>query len=110
MLGGNARAILKGEARVDIVIPPKAEGRRARTRGGESNPAGDPLFEALRTCRRDLAESAGVPPYVIFHDSTLREMASTRPANRGDLALLSGIGTRKLEAYGDAFLAVIRSH
>jgi ATP-dependent DNA helicase RecQ len=110
MLGGNARAILKGEARVDIVVPPKAEGRRARNKGGEGNPVNDPLFEALRQCRRDLAEMAGVPPYVIFHDSTLREMASTRPANRSDLARLTGIGTRKLEAYGDAFLAVVKAH
>ena len=49
-----------------------------------------------------------MPPYVIFHDSVLRDMAAQRPASRAELALLSGIGARKLDAYGDAFLAVIR--
>jgi ATP-dependent DNA helicase RecQ len=50
-----------------------------------------------------------VPPYVIFHDSALREMAARRPATRRDLADIAGVGTRKLEAYGDAFLEVIRA-
>jgi ATP-dependent DNA helicase RecQ len=72
------------------------------------NPVGDPVFEALRKCRRELAEEAGVPPYVIFHDSTLREMASVRPDSLVDLGHITGVGTRKLEAYGDAFLAVLR--
>jgi ATP-dependent DNA helicase RecQ len=71
---------------------------------------GDPLFEALRALRRELAAEAHVPPYVIFHDATLREMAATRPASLTQLAEIPGIGARKLEAYGDAFLAVIRLH
>jgi ATP-dependent DNA helicase RecQ len=112
MLGPDARAILKGDAAVAVVVPPKKE-RKARTRGGAAgtsapNPIGDPLFEALRGLRRDLAQQQGVPPYVIFHDSVLREMATTRPASPDDLGRLGGIGTRKLEAYGDAFLSVIR--
>ena len=49
-----------------------------------------PLFEALRTCRRELAQEAGVPPYVIFHDSVLREMAATRPASLSALGRLTG--------------------
>jgi ATP-dependent DNA helicase RecQ len=47
---------------------------------------------------------------VIFHDATLREMAALRPMSRADLAAINGVGARKLDAYGDAFLAVIRSH
>ena len=74
-----------------------------------ANPADNPLFEALRARRRELAQAAGVPPYVIFHDSVLRDMAAQRPASRAELALLSGIGARKLDAYGDAFLEVIRA-
>ncbi len=105
-LGPAARPILKGEAAFEIAVPPKSK-REAR-RGRDANPVNDPLFEALRACRRTLAEDAGVPPYVIFHDATLREMAAARPASRSDLARLTGIGTKKLEAYGDAFLAVIR--
>jgi len=104
--GPNAKAILKGEAEVALILPPKRERRR---RGGTApNPIGDPLFEALRAKRRELAQEGQVPPYVIFHDSVLREMATTRPANLAAMARISGVGARKLEAYGDAFLNVIR--
>ena len=68
---------------------------------------GDPLFDALRELRRDLAKDAGVPPYVIFHDSTLRDMASQKPQTDFDLSCIAGIGTRKREVYGRAFLEVI---
>jgi ATP-dependent DNA helicase RecQ len=104
--GPEARAILKGEAEVSLIVAPKRERRR---RGAAvANPSGDPLFEALRTRRRELAQEAQVPPYVIFHDSVLRDMASLKPTSRAALAHITGIGARKLEAYGDAFLAVIR--
>ncbi len=108
-LGGNARAILKGEDTVEIVLAPPRE--RGRKRGAAvANPVGDPLFEALRDLRRDLAAEAQMPPYVIFHDATLREMASARPASLSELGRIGGVGAKKLEAYGDAFLAVIRRH
>ena len=106
MLGPEARAILKGDASLELVVPPKRE--RRRKRGNDANPVGDLLFERLRALRRDLAEEAGVPPYVIFHDSTLREMASERPATPSALGRITGVGARKLEAYGDAFLSVLR--
>jgi len=110
--GPAAKAILKGEAALSVIVPPKRE-RRSRQGGrGQpeplANPADNPLFEALRTKRRELAQEAGVPPYVIFHDSVLRAMATQRPGSRAALSLLSGIGARKLDAYGDAFLQVIR--
>jgi ATP-dependent DNA helicase RecQ len=103
--GPEARAILKGEQQLDLVLPPVRE--RRRKRDGSANPVGDPLFEALRARRRDLAQEADVPPYVIFHDSTLREMATIRPINLAALGRISGIGARKLEAYGAAFLETI---
>ena len=90
------------------MLPPKKQ----RNRGGSdvANPVGDPLFEALRDLRRELASEAGVPPYVIFHDSTLREMTSVRPTSLAQLGEIGGIGARKLEAYGEAFLSVLRRH
>ncbi|MBP6030027.1 MAG: DNA helicase RecQ [Sphingobium sp.] len=105
MFGPAARPFLRGEEVMVLVLPP-ARPKRGR-RNAEANPVGDPLFEALRACRRDLALEAGVPPYVIFHDSTLREMAHKRPRSLADLSHIAGIGERKREAYGQAFLAVI---
>jgi len=106
MLGPAARSFLRGEEMVSLVLPP-ARAKRSRRDASGANPVDDPIFEALRACRRDLAREAGVPPYVIFHDSTLRDIAQIRPRSDRDLALISGIGQRKREAYGQAFLDVI---
>jgi ATP-dependent DNA helicase RecQ len=105
--GPSAKAILKGEESVEIVLPPK----RAKRRGGAARdyPHG-PLFEALRARRRELAAEAGVPPYVIFHDSTLREMAELKPVTLQALARVSGVGEAKLDRYGAAFVEVIDAH
>lgn len=112
MLGPAARAILKGETGVELVASaPRGRRRKdARQGGGSYNPIGDPLFDALRATRRELAAEAGVPPYVIFHDSVLRDMAGFKPATRAALAELPGVGQRKLETWGDAFLEVIRQY
>ncbi|WP_033922265.1 DNA helicase RecQ [Sphingomonas sp. 37zxx] len=110
--GPGARALLKGEATLSMIVPPKRERRRRGdpSGGSDANPIGDPLFEALRVKRRELAQAAQVPPYVIFHDSVLREMASARPATLGALGRVAGVGSKKLDAYGDAFLEVIKDH
>ena len=68
------------------------------------------LFEKLRTLRRGLAEERNVPPYVIFGDVTLRQMAAYLPQSRESLSQISGVGAAKLEQWGEAFLEVIRSH
>jgi ATP-dependent DNA helicase RecQ len=108
-LTGDARDILRGEAVVAITRPPaRVKGGRRSAGTTTPNPLGDPLFEALRTLRRDLAKEASVPPYVIFHDATLREIASARPQSLGELGQVNGVGARKLEAYGDAFLQVVK--
>ena len=109
-LSGDAKAILKGETPVSLALAPRQERRSKRGRDAGLNPVGDPLFDALRALRRDLAAEAGVPPYVIFHDATLRDMAATRPASLAALGEVSGVGTRKLDAYGEAFLSVIRQY
>ncbi|PTQ07809.1 DNA helicase RecQ [Sphingomonas oleivorans] len=105
--GPAARPILKGEEQVMLILPPKRE-RRRKDRAAQDYPD-DPLFDALRAVRRDLAREQGVPPYVIFHDATLREMAELKPRTLGGMKQVSGIGARKLEAYGQAFLDVIRN-
>ena len=91
---------------MDLVLSPKRAGGKRRDRSGADFPH-DPLFEALRARRRELAAEAGVPPYVIFHDSTLREMAELKPTTLPALSRVSGVGAAKLDKYGPAFAAVI---
>ena len=112
-LAGDARDILTGEAAVVMAKPPERQrGRSGRGRGGGStpNPVGDPLFDALRNLRRDLAAEAGVPPYVVFHDAALRAMATDRPVNLAEMSQIPGVGAKKLEAYGEPFLKAIAEY
>ncbi|MCY4647194.1 MAG: DNA helicase RecQ [Gammaproteobacteria bacterium] len=106
-------AVLRGETPVrmrrDVRAPASARKRKPR---GERPPP-DPetwdegLWEALRAHRLELARAQGVPPYVIFHDATLREMVELRPGTPEELAGITGVGETKLERYGEDFLAVI---
>ncbi|HEX9953725.1 MAG TPA: DNA helicase RecQ [Allosphingosinicella sp.] len=105
--GPAAKPLLKGEERLDLVLPPKRARRARRGSDGVDHPH-DPLFEALRARRRDLAREAGVPPYVIFHDSTLREMAELKPTSIHALSRVTGVGTAKLEKWGGAFVEVVQ--
>ncbi len=105
--GPGARPILKGGEAVELVLPPKRSRRRDRKAVEYPH---DPLFEALRARRRELAAEQGVPPYVIFHDSTLREMAELKPVTLAALSRVSGVGEAKLERYGRAFIEVIDGH
>ena len=68
------------------------------------------LLQALRQCRKKLSDEQNVPPYVIFHDSTLIEMAQFRPEDSASLLDITGVGETKLARYGNAFLAVIRDY
>ncbi len=106
MLGPAARPILKGE--IPVALREAAAAPRGDRRDRTAMPD-DPLFESLRRVRRDLAAATGVPPYVIFHDATLRAMAASRPASLADLGRVSGVGARKLEAYGQAFLDALHA-
>ena len=105
--------VLRGEEEV-LMRRDLRPGRAARKRKPkETPPPPDPatwdesLWEALRTRRTELAKAQSVPPYVIFHDSTLRDMVHRRPRTREEFARLSGVGEAKLNRYGDDFLAVI---
>ena len=110
-LAGDAPDLLKGEATLSIVKPPKRErGSRRRRRDATPNPVGDRLFDALRELRRTLAAEQQVPPYVVFHDAVLREMAARRPASLSELGTIPGVGEKKLAAYGEAFLKAVREN
>jgi len=109
------KAVYRGEHRVGLRKP--AEGQDPATRSGkprkrreaaaELPPHDQPTFEALRAWRRDEAARQHLPPYVIFHDRTLAEIAAVRPAGLPALAAISGVGEGKLERYGAAVLAVL---
>ena len=84
--------------------------RKSRAVRAEVAPNDEPLWEALRECRRQLAAEQNVPPYVIFHDATLKQMVAERPADLPAMLSISGIGQAKLARYGERFLEVLRSN
>ncbi len=107
----SCRAVLRGEKAISLrrdAGRKKAASRSTRRPETGIDPADEELFKALRAERLVIARENGVPPYVIFHDTTLLEMARRKPLDETQLALLSGIGKAKLERYGAAFLEVIR--
>jgi ATP-dependent DNA helicase RecQ len=117
-LGPDCRAVLRGERRVELrrdsvrQRPLRKEKERAAAFAGDGAgaPPDQALFEALRAKRMALAKAQGVPPYVIFHDSTLLAMAAAKPRDVDAFARLPGVGGAKLSRYASAFLAVIAAH
>ncbi|WP_149195575.1 DNA helicase RecQ [Luteimonas suaedae] len=106
-----SRAVLKGSQPVMLrkVAAPRERTRALRTASAaaELAPADLPLFEALRELRAQLARDQNVPAYVIFHDSTLREIAARRPSSEDELAGIGGIGAGKLSRYGSQVIATV---
>jgi ATP-dependent DNA helicase RecQ len=106
------RAVFRGERRVLVRKTVEAERSRTRRRKGEAASAlavhDRPLFEALRSWRASVAKAQHVPPYVIFQDRTLAEIAAARPGSRAALVRLNGVGESKLARYGEAVLEVVR--
>ena len=92
-----------GEDMRSISVP----GGRSRQPIETLEPEANDLFEELRVLRRQLADERQVPAYVVFSDATLREMAQSRPSTQSEFLALSGVGAKKLETYGDVFLAAI---
>src|SRR5580698_5054675 len=109
-------AVLRGEETIDVDVraPRAARATAGRKSSGGTTPALEmspdvaARFEALRTWRLETARRTEVPPYVVFHDRTLAEIAHRQPASSVALATIPGVGPAKLERYGDAVLAVIR--
>jgi ATP-dependent DNA helicase RecQ len=110
------RAVYRSERRVSVRrMPTVADGgrrsRKKRSSDGLAVAAGDAaLFEALRAWRRDRAAEQHVPPYVIFHDATLADIARRRPRDADALKTVSGVGQSKLARYGAAVLALVQQH
>jgi ATP-dependent DNA helicase RecQ len=104
------RPLLRGEERIDLRRDAARGAARRQTRGELPADIDVGLWEALRECRRELAERQGLPPYVIFHDRTLQEMCLSLPRSLQQFGRLSGVGERKLDKYGEQFLAVINGH
>ena len=107
-LGERARGILRDEVEVRVREDVSEVKSAARRRGSSVPetvaPADEPVWERLRECRKRLADEQGVPPYVIFHDRTLRDMLARRPGTLAAMLEVSGVGEAKLERYGAAFL------
>jgi ATP-dependent DNA helicase RecQ len=111
-----SRAVLQGQQQVMLrKEAPRASRRREREPrerdliAATLPPADQPLFEALRNLRTQLAREQNVPPYVIFHDSTLRGIAMLKPSSDDELARVGGVGAAKLERYGEQVLEVVRT-
>ena len=102
------RPLLRGEVSIALRVDQKQKVVKRQTKTSLPEEVDVGLWEALRECRREQAEEQGVPPYVIFHDSTLIEMCTLLPQTHDEFANLTGVGERKLLKYGDAFLVAIR--
>ncbi|MDG2140357.1 MAG: DNA helicase RecQ [Gammaproteobacteria bacterium] len=104
------RPVLRGEETIQLRRDIKRKTIRQHTQTSLAADIDVALWEALRECRRLFAEELGVPPYVIFHDSSLQEMCSMLPQSMEEFHLINGVGERKMEKYGPAFMAVIIEH
>jgi ATP-dependent DNA helicase RecQ len=113
-LGEGCREVLRGERQVPLRHDTtgkrkgKAEKRRPETVLNDTGQQA--LFQALREHRMVLAKEQGIPPYVVFHDTTLREIALHKPRCLDELALLPGVGRAKLDRYGVGILAIVEDH
>jgi ATP-dependent DNA helicase RecQ len=109
VLTEKSRPVLRGEVELKLREDKrlKTEKKTRRDTAATLAPADQSLFEALRERRKQIADSHDLPPYVIFHDATLRQMAEHRPKTEADLLGISGVGETKLRRYGSEFLEVI---
>ena len=115
-LADSAREVLRGEVpvRLRVAADPKPRTRSARVRGGAAKPPPLPLdeaaterFTALKAWRGEVAREHNLPAYVVFHDATLAEMARACPSSLDELSGISGVGAKKLEAYGQEILRLL---
>ncbi|MBE0615060.1 MAG: DNA helicase RecQ [Burkholderiales bacterium] len=112
LLAGESRAVLAGGKTVQLrqmqAGRAKVASKRSMAAAVGLDAAAEQLWQRLRAWRAGVAKEHGVPAYVVFHDATLTELARTRPQSGAELGRVSGVGTRKLERYGEALLALLR--
>ncbi len=112
-LTAECRPVLRGAERVELKVEVRAKAQRPAAgarpaRAALADPDDEALFQKLKGLRLELARAQGVPPYVIFHDTTLMELARSRPQSLRALGAISGVGEAKLTRYGAQFLEVVR--
>ncbi len=108
-----ARPLLRGELTLELARPrvrERAKKRRPHDEGAPGGPYDEALFDRLRALRKRLADAQGVPPYIVFGDATLAQMARDKPLDADALLGVVGVGQHKLEKYGADFLDAIAEH
>lgn len=112
LLTEKCRAILRGEESIQLseYIKTKPERKSSKKFVADVAMEDQALWNAMRRCRKELAEEDNVPPYVVFSDATLKEMIVKRPMNDSEFLCVSGVGDKKLEKYGEIFLELIREY
>ena len=105
-LGAKSWDILKKKQTLMLSLPKVIKEKKVKKDYGE-NPE---LFEILRVLRKKFADEQNVPPYIIFSDVTIGEMASTQPLTKEEFADIKGVGKQKLSRYADSFLIIIRNY
>lgn len=100
--------VLRKQISVQVAIPRDLSVQKSAPEAMDATPEVAQLLTELKSLRKRLADEQGMPPYVVFHESTLRQMAQTRPQDLDTFAQLSGVGSRKLEQYGQVFVDTIR--
>lgn len=108
--GGQYPVLKVSAAGIDVLRGQQQVFRKAAVQAKQSLPVNDELFEQLRQVRRELAESQGVPPFVIFSDRTLRELCTTMPTTLDEMLSVHGIGESKIKKYGEQFLSILIEH
>ena len=104
------RPLIRGDESIQLRRDIKLKTVKRQTKTPLASDVDVALWEALRECRRLFAEELGVPPYVIFHDSSLQQMCRVLPRTMEEFLLINGVGERKMEKYGPAFLSVIMEY
>ena len=106
----DARPVLRSEVKLELATPRLTFSASAYSQKQASIRYDKDLFARLRFLRKQIADKENIPPYVVFNDATLEEMAQFTPTTKAEMLDINGVGERKLERFGDAFMNLIQSH